>query len=51
MMTLEQTIIFVLSVLLVTTIIIILKLKTDIKFLKATLVYQDMINNLEKEVS
>ena len=51
MMTLEQTIIFILSVLLITSIIIILKLKVDIKFLKATLIYQDMINNLEKEVS
>lgn len=51
MMTLEQTIIFILSALLITSILIILKLKVDIKFLKASLVYQDILNNLEKEVS
>lgn len=50
MMTLEQTIIFILSSLLITSIIIIIKLKVDIKFLEASLVYQDIINNLEKEV-
>lgn len=49
-MTLEQTIIFILSVLLITSIIIIIKLKVDIKFLEASLIYQDIVNNLEKEV-